>query len=480
MNKRKIFGVGAVVLMLLVAFAPVVSAMQERSAKENDILITSNGDFDLKTTILNIYPTKSVEVENQEYMYVYYYIQYKISNVGNATYEDEGCTVVWLKDRGARVALTYWEIEHLKVEPGKSVTFDDEIKIRSEPDVFNEKNEELGYPLKDLIVEIDAGVGDINPSNNKDLEFSNILNYLKNYKPTASQINNFVPNEDKIERYIKINDDVEIPVFFEGYEGAIVKLKSVMDSDHAGYVGEAAILLLKIAGDIFAMTAATASFLTLISGPLTVIAAWLTKVVEFFTFLSNGIFNLELLTDIIRDLITKVIPAVEAILIEAAAYSATMLVLAENLKKDVDAFIKWQIGKPWEKPIRLFGDCANIKEGQKVKFYDYQGELLGESEPADSNGRAAFDLTREIKDNEGDALMHNCRIKAVYGDQTKYSKFIHSWAFSNGSFQWTFKFKTGGSRDKAILVKLPIFDRLRVLFNNRLLIRLFPNLALPC
>lgn len=474
MRRKKIFGIGAVVLMILVAVAPSINAIVERTEKENNVLVTSSGGYDLKIDLKTAKPISLKEVKNQEYVYVTYYLTYTITNVGDAVYQDEGSTVLFLMEKGSPIALASWEIENLRVESGQTKSFNKEIEVRSEPFFDDKNNQEARYPLKDLILEIDAGTADLNLQNNRETEFSNIVEFLEKYRPTTSQMQNMFPNEDKIEKYIKVNDKIKIPVFFESYEGAIVKLKSVFESNHAGYVGEAAILLIHIAKDIFAMVSATAAFLVLISDPLVKIVDWLTLVVKFFTYLSDGVFRPDLLKQIIKDLIYKVIPAMNEIMVEAATYSAVMWALANTTKKDIDAFLNWQDQDPWEKPIKLFGECKNIKEGKKVKFYDYKGEFLGESEPANSDKVAKYNLTRVIKENEDAALLHNCRIKAVYGDQTKYSKLIHSWAFSNGSFQWTFKFKDGGSREKMKLMQFPILEIFRGFLNSKPLLKSFP------
>ena len=87
-NKRKLFGTGAVILMILIAFSPIITGMQLNSEKEINSLNMGNGDHDLELTqnlVFVKFRAKPKE-ETRGFDYVDYKLDYIITNVGSGTF----------------------------------------------------------------------------------------------------------------------------------------------------------------------------------------------------------------------------------------------------------------------------------------------------------------------------------------------------------------------------------------------------------
>jgi len=246
MIRKKIFGIGAVILMILVAMTPVISGMQlndERRNENNCILIS--GGYDLKVTITNgPYLASDEPIESDGKTYSLYYIEYVISNVGNAKYKGVPSTYVMPENGPEGKVIDYWyeyKNEEAKtpitLEKGASISRNRKIKVELSND--EDIDEEKYFINKNIRLESGiSGGNEINPEDNVDAKKSwKFWRDSGKWMPTRRQLIGFGENSKGTKLNTVLNGNrvsFNIPSFmFDSnyFPGGFNKLKNRLFSD---------------------------------------------------------------------------------------------------------------------------------------------------------------------------------------------------------------------------------------------------------
>ncbi|UCH71914.1 MAG: hypothetical protein JSW62_05840, partial [Thermoplasmatales archaeon] len=161
MKKKKIFGIGAVVLMISIAFMPIINGMQLNDDEENEYQASGTESYDLELIILE--PPKLLEDESPFFTYdsdgeiidtyVKYEINYKIKNNHIYPFSGETKTKIVNPDTGDNLYsfkdLFEWTDP---LEPGDSRSFIKEIDVLCS----EEESEDMEHFFADALVEFEA------------------------------------------------------------------------------------------------------------------------------------------------------------------------------------------------------------------------------------------------------------------------------------------------------------------------------------
>ena len=238
MKNKKLFGIGAVVLIICVAFAPVINGMQLSTEQENEIEIIegSPASYDLVITIDELTFKGHEEIKNvDDYMFAVWSLTYTIKNEGNRFFWGKIITEV-LKD--SIKFAEYDEGRHL-IKAGKSETFSHTLKIKASD--ISDIDKERYFSAKDIVVdtvkEDQAGQPDPTPSNNADIKFSKYWKTADDDKPSKNHIDLAVMGEDWVEKYEEYNiggrDIITLPVFMDEY---LELIKSLFGCNRLGWL----------------------------------------------------------------------------------------------------------------------------------------------------------------------------------------------------------------------------------------------------
>ena len=181
MKRKKLFGIGAVVLMILVAFTPVINGLQQKMARNNDFKKgfskTEIWQYDL-----------AVNIECCEYKHLrnsndaVYEIDYTITNVGSTSFEG-GEIVCEMKNDNYNFGN--WTIKVESLFPGEATKIKTkEIILFSSSNEIEDKEHFLAGETFSLVI----GSGDPNCENDISTSFGNFGWEGTDYLPTYTQI----------------------------------------------------------------------------------------------------------------------------------------------------------------------------------------------------------------------------------------------------------------------------------------------------
>ena len=223
MKKKKLFGIGAVVLMISIAFIPITNGTQINTGEnENKInILNMNNSCDLELTVIqkpkiliDQSPKITGEGEDAE-VYSVYQIKYEIKN--NYYYPYDDYTITYIADtENPNHWLYSWEDE-LDLEPGETETFTKTFDVICSLD----ENLDMEHYFTDqqvLIETLSGGPADINSSNNFKVE--NVVNYFDTDEDdaTTSQLFASAPNRDETKTKTIGNVEVDYEIISELHE----------------------------------------------------------------------------------------------------------------------------------------------------------------------------------------------------------------------------------------------------------------------
>lgn len=471
MNERKIFGIGAVILMLLVAVAPAINGLQvneETNDQEPPKPTGYFGDFGAE-----IKRCEFVEYSKTEDK-VKYEIDWKIWwNFGilGATFN---CKIY---EKTNQRVYANWDVEFTALDhSNKEGTVAFWLKSSDDPSVDEERD------LAGRMLFFEIYVEDWDSSNNI---FESFVKYWKedtNYIPTDPQVEVSAPRWGTKIYHPELNNIYYVDIL--GGNGGRI-LANVLLSKRMGWVGQALGHLAKLSADLAVIFGTIVAFLISIQSDIAKIGTWFLDILLWFESLVNGIWIPGKLAELIKNFIDFVIPAIKDIGKKGILYGGAVAVAVIKLWEDANATYAWTLDKPWDKTIRIDVTVDGVKAGETVtvRCRNYteiktREELLGEGS-LNFNFAVDSDPQGNERSREG---IHKCQV-TVSGNKHEgeaSSRRLLSYAFANGSLYWQFASPgdsdiDGKTKDTHDL-KQSIIDKLKDWLKNRPVLSLLEKL----
>jgi hypothetical protein len=402
MNEKKLFGIGAVVLMLLVAFVPAINSMQLITEKVNDCE-TGSGDYDLS---INVESCEYIRLENNNV--AIYEVKYTITNVGNGTYHGGDIECKMENDGYDFGGPWFWRIKPLT----KGTTTPVETKkIRIITSSDETKDEEHYLAGENFTFNIESG--DINEENDITTGYGHFGWDGKSYVPTYTQIRSTMKSIENMSS--------------EDLGGLFTPLKKRL-----GWVYYASVFARFIIDTGLKLLYEALLVGVIITAHLYIIIDWIK---EIYVFLELP--NIYSLDQILEDT-AKAIAALIAIWTIIAMHQGIdpLIEAWEAFSTTVNNTIDWLIEKHWENPITLvFGKLDGKYLGSQkvyVKCRDQNGYFIKDY---------VFHNLDPTWNGEKSWQIHDCTVYAsAEGYKDKKSPPVLSWAFSEGIMEYNIDF----------------------------------------
>lgn len=373
MKEKKMCGIGAVVLMLLVAIVPAINGMQlstgEMNDFENELGTTNTAIYDLVLTVDVLEFDRYEEVEDEEdYMYAFYTLTYTVTNVGFGPFFGYIHTVARkdLKQYGEWDEGWYW----IKRDGGHE-TFTHTIKIKASD--IDSIDKERGFSAKDIVVETvkedEAGIPDPTPGDNAAIKFSTYWKTSSSYRPSKTHIDLTLPCDAWIDHYEEYDiggETIDLPEYKAAYASA---LASLFGSNRMGWLWD---LAYNVTNFTIALLYFVAEFLEVLADIVLILVE-----IEFLLSEVTAFFNPMML-----------VPPVYPGPLEIAAFLVTLSVLAltiaellediqdlpihpddperkrlEAAGQELESFLASQ---PWYDDVIIEGEVHKVKDDEQL------------------------------------------------------------------------------------------------------------------
>ncbi len=368
MNKKKIFGISAVVIMILVTITPGINSIRQELQNINDFKIESDKsklrNWDLKVTLSDVTFLYYDEKED----IAFYKIVYIIENVGNNYYIGYPKTILKVHNEQWEIASWNWpEILPLRLWPGKNKT----INIVQPIDYENERF------LSGKTVDLETGIYDASGSedpkqgNNIGVNFGKYWEKTgKYYIPSENHLKATLPNEEWIESYEVFNFPditVKVPIFSETYLKFV--LPTFLSSERIGWIGvlinffiSACRAFCNFSREFFDV----ASLIALTAGELFLL---LTEIIGTITAVAKGKI---IVTFVLVSSIFSTISTISATLGKLFAEIKELPIDPNNplrvaLADAVDSFYSFLSVYPWYEDVTIEGELNNCRSYEKIK-----------------------------------------------------------------------------------------------------------------
>jgi hypothetical protein len=398
MKRKKIFGIGAVILFISVAFVPVINGLPDKTIKnyvfEKEFSNKDIGKYDLSVNV------ESCEYKNlRNYNNAVYEIKYSITNVGITSFEG-GEIVCEMKNNDYNFGN--WTIKVESLPPGETT----HIKTK-EINLFSSSNEteDKEHYLAGKTFSLEIASGDSNCENDISTSFGNFGWEGYDYLPTYTQIN-------CIMKSIENMSSGELGGLFTAFKQRL------------GWVYDASLYAIDIIDTGFKLLYEALLVGAVITTELYIIIDWIK---EIYIFLQAP--NPYSLNQILKDSAEAVAALIAIWTVIAMHQGVEPLLLAwEEFSTVTNNTIKWVREKHWDNPIALVhGDISGEKLGQKkvhVKCRDQENDF---------RNYFKFNNLDPTWDGKKAWQRHDCIIYvSAEGYGEKHSIPILSWAFSEG------------------------------------------------
>ena len=481
MKEKKLFGIGAVVLMIIVAFAPVINSMQLGAEKLNKKNISTRG-ADLELTIDNCeyHKYRPIPRNCTGFDKVEYNLTYTVENVEYTVFESRDVSFelsVTYIDNTTKIIETWDEkipILYPHCYPNHFVTLQKSIELLSDKDPALDQERYLGGNIFKLKF---SNSYDNNPSNDFDYKFAVHWKDEEDYIPTEPEVIVSVPHNG----IKKTRDDVPGLFYWDitsFYDGRI--LPNILLSERMGWLGQLTKFLFAISIDLGILFGITATCIKVMIPEFTVMGIWIKDVLEWLWCLIKGIWIPGKFIELIKNFVEYVLPAVESLYYKVAACAVTMVPFALKLWDNINITYDWTLDEPWTKPIKIEGRVSNVKPNEIVTVSCRNASKTY----IDETGVGYIDYllivtTEPIPPEKQYMSNHNCQvsIKGTIHNGITISRPLLSYAFSNGSLYWEFN-KPGGDsksvaksfivRQKNLFKDRPIFVIFQKLFGKKM------------
>ena len=390
---KKIFGIGAVVIMILVAIGPAITGSELDITK--GLGETYLDEYDLEFTIQGEPAVITDEpILKDGKTYSKYEIKYEIKNVGEKKYV--GSVYVQVTYEGAKPAeiIDYWTETGINLKPGDDETRKHEVEVETSTDPG--QDEERYFADNNIIMECKLTAGqDVRPINNVD--FKKVKNFWKKnkeFEPTTSQILVSTPRS-----YYTFNKTIngtkyQLPIITRFISGIsledLIDLIKKLNADHfreaiealidylwnevpehfknqrLGWVNRLSYYALSISVDILVILLRFGQFISNTWDDFLIIANWIKDICSYFALIvSTGVSSMALAGKIL-DETGEVFEAIIRIAENAVIWGGKIINATDVLLDRWTEFKEWRSSKPWMEKIRIYGRVDFLNEGETV------------------------------------------------------------------------------------------------------------------
>lgn len=450
MNRKKIFGIGAAVIMILVAIIPAVdgvyTALEKRDEIKNDFTKSNYGSWDIKIT-LDKCEFQSFDEKNEVSKYL---IKYTVDNVGEGDFD--GPLHPILKKNNSEWEIADWEEGNIKLGP-------DDTPLHFEHVISIEDEDEYYIAAQDVVLE--AGFTDCSGANDPVSGNNYGYGFGKFWKE-----NGYTPLKCHLQRALlhsgwKTGEEtfgwngnvLKIPVFDDTYINIVIP--TLFSSDRLGWIGDFIQYLLDfgiVFCDFLAEFIQVAGNIVLLGIELYGLVA---DLMAMFEQASMGIPPTETEIKIFIGLLTAMVITFGNLLRNIKDLPIDP---EDPLRKAVadagDVFLDFIAGHPWENDIRIEGVVKNCLENENVRLYcrNLKGDEIHGGE-----GKRTFNNNVTSTWQSGDGLIfRKCQIR-IEGDAHSQQKLVSPKLLSYAAAGGKIKFYGGFSKGRT--VNTPIFSK---------------------
>ena len=472
MMRKKIFGIGVVISMILIAFTPAINGMnaQINTEKINDFCketrLSSADIYDLELTVKKLDFDRYEDAGNEDYINAVYILTYQIKNNGIGSFVGRITTEALLK--GTTKLLGVWNEEGGKSiwikGRGGTVKYTHEIILRAS-DIDN-YDKERNFSAKDIVVktvtEDEAGTPDPNPGNNFAIRFCRFWSDNKDYIPSKTHMELSLPGDawmiNEWKEFRIAGKTIRLPVFNKLYFD--MALPSLWGSNRMGWLWDLS----------YNFTNATIAFLKFVA-KFTAVLADIVLIVGEVALLTEEI--IAFFTPIIDEALYPGPTEIAAFLGTLASLALTLVKLMKDIqdlpihpddpeRKELAAasqeFVSFLASQPWLRDITIEGEVHKVKDNEQLTI-KCRNETFHKNEEGDPTYFGPFNINS--KWNLDPFIFRNCQV-VVTGNKHTSSKPLKtprllSYAAPDGYLYCTFSFPEGGSR---VLANLNFLDKI--------------------
>ena len=454
MVRKKIFGAGAVVLLVLLSLSPLVNSRNLEiitlSKKNHDKSISSFGsncDLKIEFTECSLDYVEALTIYDKPSR-SFYKLKYAIINNGDPYSGNVLVTLKTLdmKDHTLERSWSYF------INLGRSESLNKSHEIENITSDWDVQNDQERY-FAGRYVSLELKVLDDHDSfvdNNVDTEAVKFWKDNYDYEPTDPQ----VEAGSLLHTYKNVSVGRSGLWYFD-----VPFDPAELDEEirfRLGYVGELLIHIYGINKEIRTIISDFIDFAISVSNDFRICLHWLEELFVWIASVVNGHLVEGGLLKLIKDFIDNVRPALERIKAEAEKLVIQVIVdIMNNLLKRVDEFESWKLTEPWKKDIKVVVKVILKNPNDRIGVY-----CRNDDDVKTGSTYYVFELkVSSLWDNEINYFLpHDCTVDVYNIDReiTKHSMKLFSWAFSNGTIRIirTFNFPRSRSlEDKRFLIQ---------------------------
>jgi hypothetical protein len=364
MKGRKLFGTGAAILMILIAFTPVINGMQSNLEKENNNVSSSTAEIDIQVTLdtcqfIGYELDKDGEVTTAVYEV--------ISTVSHRGIFSEDKTInCELKSVNYPKIFDSFSVLFKKDTYEESIEKTRTVRMIASPDP--DSDVERKFAGKTVRLETDYG-DDIDNSNNVGRIFSQYWRDDYDYEPSLTHLSLTLPHDGwdtgNDEIYDIQGTTILIPKFSDTFKG--FGWPNPFKSEKMGWIGE----FTKQTLDFLANLSVLAGELVHIGVDVTLLAlelqAFLTQLSSMMALMSSGVFLPAQLNQLLNllTLLGSIIATINDLI--STIQGLFDPELWEPISASFSVYSDFMTSQPWYDQISIAGSVKNCKSGEKVK-----------------------------------------------------------------------------------------------------------------
>ena len=428
MNRNKIFGIGAIVLTIILVTNPIVNSKNIKEIKE----IIESEIFDLEIKINECSLVENfIPVSWHESSKVFYRVDYTITNYGPSYISHEllnlKLKILGMEKYPEHQIIFEWPELIENLNPGQSINLNHEFyNITSSWNPCEDEERYVAGKFFSLIV--NSQKIDPNPNNNIDIGVIKFWSDKRGYEPTDSQIEVGVPHT-----YLNISVNngklwyYEFPFNPENYSGPI--------RERLGYIWELFMFIYPICKLLKKIIVDFIEFAQTKKVDINIISCWVNDLV---TCLLCDIFGEPIpfgFINLLVDYFQYVKDSVESLVEEASIWLIPELVnTTQSLINIIGNFKSWIQSEPWNNNITVQLCVSTVKENHEI-------EVRCRDKKIDDVGKTRYYFDFRVSPKWGNEIFtwtrKDCTVQVHNWNtnQDQHSMKIFSWAYANGTMR---------------------------------------------